>query len=210
MWVEAWALKDDESKKIKKNEKLKKIDTDEQKEKQTKNKEIRENIKIEEAMHHMKDMINDENLDLSLDQVQLIEKVISGDEITGEMIEEILEKINEIENTEDIDKYLPKESRITSEEYKRALTNDVFRVQIITKLDAALTILSTQVSWDASAWLNLFSGYMAMLDKKLVKIQENHIDIKESLKEVEEKKNPTQKLWFWKSLLKLLKEIYNK
>jgi hypothetical protein len=30
---------------------------------------------------------------------------------------------------------------------------------------------------------------MAVLDKKLIKIQENHIDIKDNLKEVEERKN---------------------
>jgi hypothetical protein len=52
-----------------------------QKEKQAKNKEIKENIKADEALNRMKDMINDEDLSLSIEQVQMIEKVISSDDL---------------------------------------------------------------------------------------------------------------------------------
>jgi len=48
---------------------------------------------------------------------------------------------------------------------------------------------------------------MAMLDKKLIKIQENHIDIKDNLNEIEEKKKPKPKLGFWANIIKLIKEI---
>lgn len=209
MGVEAWALKDSEDKKKKVDKKKLAENEAKQKEKQAKSKETRENIKADEALNRMKEMINDDDLDLSLDQVQTIEKIISGDEISQETIEDILEKIEEIESTEDIDKYLPKESRITWEEYKKALTDDVFRVQIITKLDTALTILANQINPDSSAGLNLFSGYMAVLDKKLIKIQENHIDIKDNLKEVEEKRNPKPKLSLWKRFIDFLKEFFN-
>ena len=199
MGVEAWALKDSEDKKKKLDKKQLADREAKQKEKQAKSKEIRENIKADEALNRMKEMVNDEDLELSLDQVQTIEKIISWDEISEETIKEILEKIDEIEDTEDVDKYLPKESRITWEEYKKALTDDVFRIQIITKLDTALTILANQINPDSSAWLNLFSGYMAVLDKRLIKIQENHIDIKDNLKEVEEnrlwKKEDNRSLW---------------
>ena len=207
MWVEAWILKDSEDKK-KKIDKKKIVENEtKQKEKQEKWKNLRENLKADEALNKMKDLINDEDLELSLDQVEMIERVISWDDLSPDVIEEILEKIDEIESTEDIDKYLPEESRITKEEYKKALTDDVFRVQIITKLDTALTILANQVTPDSAMWLNLFSWYMAMLDKKLIKIQENHIDIKDNLNEIEEKKKPKPKLGFWANIIKLIKEI---
>jgi len=40
--------------------------------------------------------------------------------------------------------------RITSSDYKKALTDDIFRVQIITKIDTALTMLSNQAVPDSS------------------------------------------------------------
>ncbi len=209
MWIEAWAFKDKEDKKkrLEKKETTKsKID---KKDKELKKGKLKEHIKAEEALDNMRNMINDKDLDLSLDQVQMIEKVISWEEISDDTIEDILEKIEDMESIKDIDKYLPKESRITWAEYKKALTDDIFRVQMITKIDIVLTILSNQVVPDSSMWLNLFSGYMAVLDKKLIKIQENHIDIKDNLKEIEEKKYPKPKLSFWEKFIALLKEIFN-
>jgi len=50
---------------------------------------------------------------------------------------------------------------------------------------------------------------MAVLDKKLIKIQENHIDIRDNLEEVEEKKHPKPKKTFWERFIALLKEIFN-
>jgi len=209
MWVEAWAFKDQEDKKkgLEKKETIKsKID---KKDNELKKSKLKEHIKVEEALDDMRNMINDKDLDLSLDQVQMIEKVISWEEISDDTIEDILEKIEDMESIKDIDKYLPKESRITWEEYKKALTDDIFRVQMIIKIDIALTILSNQAVPDSSMWLNLFSGYMAVLDKKLIKIQENHIDIKDNLKEIEEKKYPKPKQSSWKKFIEFLKEILN-
>jgi hypothetical protein len=54
-------------------------------------------------------------------------------------------------------------------------------------------------------WLNLFKWYLLALDKNLVKLQENHIDIKESLVEIDEKNN---KLSLWQRFVKFLKEIF--
>jgi len=182
-----------------------------QKEKVVKNKKLRENLKAEEALNKMKEMVNDEDLELSLDQVQLIKKAVDNNEISQDVVEEILEKIEEIEKTEDVDKYLPKEYRITWEEYKKALTNDVFRVQMIVKIDTALTVLANQVWWESTMWLNLFSGYMAMLDKKLISIQENHIDIKDNLVEIDEQKNPKKEenLSLLERFMKYLKDFFN-
>jgi hypothetical protein len=193
MAEKAWIYKDDEEK-TKKRTSVKKAASQDakQKEKLAKDKEKKEELKADEALSTMKDMINDDDLELSLDQVELIKKVISNNDISQDDVEEILEKIEEIEKTEDVDKYLPQEFRITWEEYKKALTDDIARIQTITKINTALTILAQHVTPDSAMWLNLFSGYMAMLDKKLIKIQENHIDIKDNLEKVEELKNPNK------------------
>jgi len=209
MWVEAGVYKEEEKKKWKLKEKESKKDLIDKKEKILKNKKLKEHIKAEEALSNMKDMLDNKDLDLSIDQVQMIEKVISWEDISKETVDEILEKIDEIESMDDVDKYLPKEMRITSSDYKKALTDDIFRVQIITKIDTALAMLSNQAVPDSSMWLNLFWGYMAVLDKKLIKIQENHIDIKDNLEEIEEKKNPKPKLSLWNRFIALLKEIFN-
>jgi hypothetical protein len=55
-----------------------------------------------------------------------------------------------MEDIKDIDKYIPKELRITHDEYSKALHDDIFRVQIITKLDSALTLISRQINPDSA------------------------------------------------------------
>jgi hypothetical protein len=64
-------------------------------------------------------------------------------------IEVIFQKIDEIENMEKIDEYLPKEYRITKEEYKKALIDGIFRTQMLTKIDVALTIIYNQINPEA-------------------------------------------------------------
>ena len=41
---------------------------------------------------------------------------------------------------------------------------------------------------------------MAILDKNLVQIQENTIDVKDCLQKVEDKKYPKKKLSFWEAV----------
>jgi hypothetical protein len=53
-------------------------------------------------------------------------------------------------------------------------------------------------------WLNLFTWYLAILDKNLVQIQENTIDVKDCLQKVEDKKHPPKKL----SFLEKIKEFF--
>jgi hypothetical protein len=68
------------------------------------------------------------------------------------------------------------------------LNDDIFRVQLLTKLDSSLTLLANKINPDSAMWLNLFSWFLTVLDKNLIIVQENTIDIKENLKEVDEKK----------------------
>ncbi len=210
MNVEAWKYSEQEKKKREKSEKEKKKEKMKILKEMKRKKEIQEINKTEEFLKKLKDLIVDESHKLADRTRDVIEKAISEDIITKEEIENILEKIEEIESTEDIDRYLQKEDRITSEEYKKALSDDEARVIVMKKLNNALTILYRYTNSGDLTWLNLFSWYLAILDRKLVMIQENHIDIKENLEEVENKVNPKleEKLNFWQRFIKVFKEIF--
>lgn len=139
---------------------------------------------------------------------EIAKKIVSWKEFSETEINEIFKKIDEIDEIKDVEKYLPKELRVSKEDYLKAINDDIFRVQIITKIDSSLTLLSTKINPDHSMWLNLFSWFLIVLDKSLIKIQENTIDVKHSLKSIDEKK------WLyldkrnnWKKFLDFLKEI---
>ena len=153
-------------------------------------------IEIEDEIYHLKELV--EKWVISKDTV---DKVIEWKDISEDEIKEIFEKIDEIEELKDVDKYLPENLRISKEDYLKAVNNDIFRVQIITKIDSALTLLSNQVNPDSAMWLNLFSGFLAVLDKNLIKIQENTIDVKDSLKSIDEKK------WLYKDNRTMLQKF---
>lgn len=199
-------------KKKEKSEKQEKLEKQAILEQEEKKKQIRENEdKTEDVLHKLEDMLEEDLNSLDSRDMKLIKKAIEWWDITKEEIEDILNKIEEIESNEKVDKYLPKEFRITAEDYKQSLVNWVKRLQIITKLDTSLTILAKQINPESSMWLNLFSWYMAILDKNLVKIQENTIDTSDSLKNLEKKKNPPKKenLSLWERFVRFLREIFS-
>jgi len=113
-----------------------------------------------------------ENIVLELKSLNL-----SKEEITN-----ILDKIKEIESIPDVDKYLDKKYRITPNEYKKSLTDKKQRDKTLQKLNTALNIIAQQLC-SADDLLFFFTGYN-ILDKNIKKIQENHIDIKESLEKI--------------------------
>lgn len=186
MPIEAWKLKDSENKKKKLTEK----DITKQKKKILEHKKVKEKISIsiesDEKLASFKDLISKWII-----SNETAIKMAAWENIDNEVITEIFKKINQIEKAKNINKYLPKELRISKDDYIKALTNDIFRVQTITKLDAALTILANHISKDSSVWINLFSGFLTVLDKNLILIHDNTIDIKDNLEEIDEKK-------FWK------------
>lgn len=138
------------------------------------------------------------------------DKVLNNEGISEDDIKEIFNKIDEMEEIKDIDSYLPTELRITSDEYFKALNDDIFRVQTLTKLDSALTLLANKINPDSAMWLNLFSWFLTVLDKNLIKVQENTIDVKDSLKEVDKKKFWIKKdnRSIWQKIIDFFKEIF--
>lgn len=112
-----------------------------------------------------------------------VEQVLSNITLDSRALAEIFEKIDEIEATHNVDTIFPKVYRITREEYLLALENPVSRLQLLTKIDTSLVFIYDSLNPHASMGiLDFFSGFMHILDKNLIKIQEHTIDIKRSLK----------------------------
>lgn len=194
------------------NEKIKKTLSPEEMELEEKRqiefKKQKERISVEIESEHnllyLKEMIN--NWFVSQETAK---KIIDWIQISTEEVKDIFNKINQIEEVKDIDNYLPREYRITQEQYFKAISDDIFRVQVLTKLDFALTLLSKQIVPDTAIGLNIFSWFLWVLDKNLILIQENTIDIKNWLKKVDKQKLPKQdiKLSFWQKIIKFIKEL---
>lgn len=188
MNIDAWKLKESELKKKKLTEK----EISENNKKIIEHQKLKEKISVEidaeNKLDNLKDLVSKWVL-----SKESAENVVKWIELDDETINEMFDKIEQIEDTKDVDKYLPKDLRITKEDYKKATIDDIFRVQTITKLKSALTILWKQINPSSPLWVNLFTWFLCVLDKKLVLIQENTIDIKNNLEEIHENK-------FWKQI----------
>jgi len=137
---------------------------------------IHEEEEVSNDLQKLRDLLEEHIVDDGL-----VEKVIAGTEIDHEDIQEIFEKIDEIEQIDKIDDYLPKDMRVTKEEYAQATHDDDACKVVIQKLEKSLTVLSQHANPQVWGSINLFSGFLTMLDKNLVTIQEHHIDMKDSL-----------------------------
>lgn len=203
MGVETWAYNEQEKKKKELDDKEK----SEFQQKQVEHKKMKEYIETEteteDNLHKLHDLV--EEWVLTKEQA---EHIADGEELTQDDVQEIFDKIDEMEELKDVDKYLPAELRITKDDYSKAMTDDIFRVQTLTKLDTALTVIWQQIVPDSSAGVNLFSGLLTMLDKNLVLLQENTIDVKQNLNEIHNKKFPKPKLSLWSSFLNFIRELF--
>ncbi len=183
MGIEVWALKESEKKKKEATEK----EISENRKKVLEHQKVKEKIsvevKAEEDLMNLKELV-----EKGVITKETAKKVVEGEGIDEDTVKEIFEKIDGMEEIKDIDDYLPADLRITKEEYQKAIQDDVFRVQTITKLNSALTLLASKINPESAMGLNLFSWFLTVLDKNLILIQENTIDVKESLEEVDEKK----------------------
>lgn len=160
-------------------------------------------IEAEHNLDYLKNMLNKWVV-----SQETAKKIIEWIQISREEIKDIFEKISQIKEIKDIDKYIPKEYRISQEQYFKALNDDIFRTQIITKLDFSLALLSRQFTNETSSWLNLFSWFIWVLDRNLITIQENTIDIKSWLKRIKEGENKTIKLPLWKRIINFIIELF--
>lgn len=204
MWIEKSYLNDDERKKAELSEKEVKDNQKKILEHQKVKEKIRTEVQAEEDLMNLKDLV--EKWVISQDTAEQITDWMDLDE---ETIQEIFDKIDEIEEIKDVDQYIPEDLRITKEDYSKALQDDIFRLQTITKLDSALVILANKITPDSAMWINLFSWFLTVLDKNLIKVQENTIDVKDSLKEIDEKKHGKKEdnRSLWQKIIDFIKEV---
>lgn len=204
MSIEAWKLNEEEKKKknlwekeiknlLKKEIEFKKI-----------KKKIDIEVEAEDKIFNLKELVQKWII-----SKETAKKISNWENINKLIIKKIFEKINQIEDIKNINKYIPKKLRITNEDYLKALHDNIFRIEIITKLNTSLMLLSNQINSDWILWLNLFSWFLTILDKNLIMIQENTIDIKESLIKIDNKKIwKKNKKSIWQIILDFLKEIF--
>lgn len=112
----------------------------------------------------------------------LVKDLIEWHSIESKEINDIFSKLDMIEEIQWIEKILPKEFRITKEDYLSAIASDEYRKIVLDKIDDALTYLYKSINWDESILFNLFAWVLYLLNKNLQIVQENYIDIKNNLK----------------------------
>jgi len=163
-------------------------------------------IEVEQEIFQLKEMV-----DSWMISWDIVNKILSWEQITSEEIKEIFDKIDEIEDIKNVDDYLPRNLRITREEYIKAVNDDIFREKTITKLNTSLVLLSNKINPDSAIWLNLFSWFVAVLDKNLIRVQENTIDIKNWLRKIDQEKNLNKKdnRSFLQKIIDFIKELFN-
>ena len=115
--------------------------------------------------------------------VATIEHLMDAHELRIEEIETIFGKIDEIENIENIDRILPVSHRISRAEYADALTNHEERTHLLAKIDDALGYLYDAHGGGGMPGLSLFTGLLHILNRNLITVQGNMIDIKRSLQD---------------------------
>jgi hypothetical protein len=201
MSIEAWKLKEEETKRKEISEKEKKQEVKKVLQYKKTKETIWVEIEADKSLNNLKELVQKWVI-----KEETAQKIISWKNLEEETIVKIFEKIEEVESIKSISKYLPKEFRITKEEYSKALHSNDFRKKTLVKLDEALTILANQANPDWLMWLNLFSWFLTVLDKNLILIQEHNIDMKDNLKNMDLWKE--KKLSIWERFIVFLKELF--
>lgn len=124
---------------------------------------------------------------------EMVEKITQGESIEQEVIQDIFDKIDEISWVDNISVILPENLRISKKEYLNALEDKDLRVLSILKLEKALLFLSKQINPDAIGAMSLFSSFFTILDKNLILVQENTLDVKNHLTDIDASSNKTLK-----------------
>ncbi len=157
-------------------------------EKKKRNLETKEKDKnYQEKMKKLEKLFLKNNIRLSLEELKklvqenvldmvIVEKYFDKWDLEETEISTIFDKIDEIENINKIDDLIPREFRVNKAEYLLALQDMMARKEVKQKIDMILTYIAMRFQWDERGfWLVFF--YMSTLEKNLIKIQENTIDM---------------------------------
>ncbi len=112
------------------------------------------------------------------------ERLVRGESLDTSEVEVIFQKIDEIEAIRDIDRILPPEYRVHREEYIHALSDRTESELLLAKIDDALGYLyESSGAGNTMYGFFLFTGLFHVLNRNLVVVQGNMIDIKRSIEE---------------------------
>jgi len=177
MPIEAWKYSEKEKKhKISAEEKQKLL------KKEAFQKEERQKASIKEssdnALSHLKEIIAHHDIDSEI--LEKVENISSDGILDTDEIHEILNTIWEMQDSIDMQEYLPRDLIITKDEFIHALSDDAIKQKVLSKLDNALGMIYQHVDgWNSA--LGMIGMVALVLDKNLVTLQENHIDIQDVL-----------------------------
>ena len=171
------AIFGDEKEKLKKQKEKEILEEKDILEFQKTRKKIIEKIKVKEEIDKLKDLINTWVLTR-----QSAESILTWEILNSWELREILKKIDELSKIDSNRKILPKDFKITREEYLEAITNFDKKVILLWKIDEVLDFIYKNM-WGWWLTFNLFSflSYNLILSKDTQKIQWNLIDIKNDI-----------------------------
>ena len=167
---------DDEKKKKKLTEDELKAQLDKQNFFLKKKEKIEIKVETETSIQDLKELVK--RWIISNEQAK---KILDNEFLESDEIREMFEKIKQIEEIKNISRYIPKELLVNVEEYKKAVKDKSARKDVLDKYEQVLNIVANQINWTSMAWMSIFATFLHILDKNLIIIQENTIDLKESL-----------------------------
>lgn len=95
-------------------------------------------------------------------------------------VAETLEAIDLVENLPNVDSFLPRDLRLTREEYLQAVRSQDARTAALRKVDAALSHLQGE-QWGGPFSLRALLGIFTAMGRSLTAAQEAQVDVKRDL-----------------------------
>ncbi|MCP4523895.1 MAG: hypothetical protein GY828_06800 [Candidatus Gracilibacteria bacterium] len=143
-----------------------------------------ENIhKINEG-NNIKDQTENNLFDLKCSIVDNNKYSINHYAEKGDDIQEEFSKGNEILsrlNNTYIDNYIPKNIQITQQDLQNAGESEIFRKEVLGKVEKGLEIIATNMSSKIGSGMNMFGNSFGILDGTEIETQEAYIDFKNQL-----------------------------
>lgn len=183
VWNEmSWAFDDTEKKKKKKAEELKTQDTEKLIKSQKQKEKIRKSAEANAELSNLKELV--EKWVVSEVTVKRAKEAAKDSAVDTQETRDMLWKIEDLQENEYMKKYIPEDLFLSKDEYLRALKDPKQRDSTLQKVDEVLWILAQHINPTSRAGINIFSSFaLFLLDKNLIRAQEQHIDIKYALKE---------------------------
>lgn len=144
-----------------------------------------EKKKLKFDLQNLKELVEQWVVDKSLFESIKKDSILSNDEFQDVVesvdMEDVFEKLNEIESFEDIDSIVPKELRVSKNEYMQALKDPEKKKVVLAKFDKSLDIVANNFRGVSPFKRSVFTSYVNLLSKNMIDLQWKIIDLKRTL-----------------------------